>query len=66
MIDFIKVEGEFVVAEPITNSMNDESDKKFLEVAVNGKTEYLVTGNKRDFPEYKLIVDPAEYIKLFF
>jgi hypothetical protein len=29
----------------------DESDKKFLEVAVSGKAEYLITGIKKRYPE---------------
>ena len=65
LIDFIRIEGEFVVSDPIMDYMQDESDKKFLEVAISGKAEYLITGNKRHFPQYKLIANPAEFLKLF-
>src|SRR3954468_16191040 len=32
------------------NSASDEPDNRFLECAVAAKAEYLVTGNKSDFP----------------
>lgn len=43
----------------------DVSDNKFLELAIIGKAEYVITGNKNDFTmsEYKgiKIVSPKEY-----
>ena len=43
----------------------DVSDNKFLELAIIGKAEYVITGNKNDFTmsEYKgiKIVTPKEY-----
>ncbi len=65
LVDFIMIEGEFVVAEPVKENMRDEADKKFLEVARSGKAEYLITGNKRDFPGIEWIVDPAEFLDKF-
>lgn len=43
----------------------DEPDNRFLECALAGRVDYLVTGNARDFPgpEYQdvRIVSPAEF-----
>ncbi|MDX9800288.1 MAG: putative toxin-antitoxin system toxin component, PIN family [Spirochaetia bacterium] len=64
-IDFIKNEGEFVVAEPLKIIFEDEDDKKFFEVAKSGKVFYLVTGNKKHFPKDKIIVTPKEFMVLF-
>jgi uncharacterized protein len=48
----------------LTNAL-DEPDNRFLECAVAAKAEYLVTGNKSDFPFQKFrgtrIVSPAEF-----
>ncbi|NOY07947.1 MAG: putative toxin-antitoxin system toxin component, PIN family [Spirochaetes bacterium] len=65
LIDFIKMEGEFVAANPVNAEMEDESDKKFLEAAMSGKAEYLITGNKKHFPKSKFIVTPAEFLEIF-
>ena len=65
LMDYIKMEGEFVLAEPLEDKMKDASDRKFLEVAVSGKADYLITGNKRDFPRQRWIVDPAEFLQAF-
>ena len=64
-IDFIKNEGEFVIAEPLKMAFEDEEDKKFYEVAKSGKVFYLVTGNKRHFPKDKIVVTPKEFMGLF-
>ena len=37
LIHFIRIKGEFVVAEPIKYEREDEPDKKFLETAISGK-----------------------------
>ncbi|WP_022671338.1 putative toxin-antitoxin system toxin component, PIN family [Hippea alviniae] len=63
LIDFIKAEGEFVITEPIKTTIPDESDKKFLEVAISGKADYLITGNIRDYPAIEFIVTPGEFLK---
>ncbi len=63
LIHFIRIKGEFVVAEPIKYEREDEPDKKFLETAISGKAKYLITGNKNYFPEYELITGPAQLLK---
>ena len=63
LIDFIKYEGEFVVPEPLKINLTDEDDKMFLEVAVGGKAEYLITGNIKHFPAEHYIVTPKCFIE---
>ena len=61
VIDYIKNEGIYVLAEPIKMKFKDEDDKKFLEVAISGNAEYLITGNTRHFPVNDIIVTPREF-----
>ena len=63
LIDFIKYEGEFIAAEPLKTHFTDEDDKMFLEVAVSGKAEYLITGNIKYFPAENYIVTPKIFIE---
>ena len=61
VIDYIKNEGIYVLAEPIKIKFEDKDDKKFLEVAISGNAEYLITGNTRHFPVYDIIVTPRDF-----
>jgi len=63
-MDFVKNEGEFVIAEPLKIIFEDEEDKKFYEVAKSGKVFYLVTGNKKHFPKDKIVITPKEFMEL--
>ncbi|CAN5587999.1 hypothetical protein BH24DEI1_BH24DEI1_17740 [soil metagenome] len=75
LLDFIAAEGELVIAPPIAatlpgQSWPDESDLPFLEVALAGRAEMLVTGNARHFlPRHGeltvQLVDPATFIRLW-
>ena len=60
IVGFIKNEGLCIVAKPMDIEFEDESDKKFYEVAktVNCK---LITGNKKHFPNEKDILLPGEF-----
>lgn len=63
LIDFIKYEGEFIASEPLKTHFVDEDDKMFLEVAVSGSAEYLITGNTKHFPADNYIVTPKIFIE---
>lgn len=63
LIDFIKYEGEFIASEPLKTYFVDEDDKMFLEVAVSGNAEYLITGNTKHFPAENNIVTPKIFIE---
>ncbi len=63
LIEFIRSEGISVISEPIALKFPDEDDKKFYEIALTGKADYLVTGNKNHFPNKRFIVNPTEFLK---
>ena len=52
LIDFIKYEGEFIASEPLRTNFTNEDDEMFLEVAVSGNAEYLITGNTKYVPGF--------------
>lgn len=43
---------------------DDEEDIVFYEVALSKEGAYVVTGNKRHFPDNPIVVTPAEMIKI--
>jgi putative PIN family toxin of toxin-antitoxin system len=49
LLDLIETTGARVVAPPLEIPLRDKPDLAFLEVAVAGRAECLVTGNIRDF-----------------
>lgn len=57
----------FVDAEPIDDILPDPKDVVFYEVVMEGKKSedaYLVTGNKKHFPEKTFIVDPRQMVEI--
>ncbi|MDE3151447.1 MAG: putative toxin-antitoxin system toxin component, PIN family [Gemmatimonadota bacterium] len=61
--------GESVVAPPLPLTVPDESDLKFIEVAVAGGADAIVTGNLKDFriAEGRLaipVVSPRRLVEL--
>ncbi|MBI2572216.1 MAG: putative toxin-antitoxin system toxin component, PIN family [Candidatus Schekmanbacteria bacterium] len=66
-VEFIRAEGEFVPAKPLAISLPDPKDLPFLEVAVAGQAQALVTGNARHFrasldAHCVNVVTPAEFL----
>ena len=63
----IKEEGIYVDAIPLKVSLPDSDDVPFLEIAISGKINFLVTGNKKHFPQkfckYIKILSPSEFLK---
>lgn len=58
---------EFVTAAPLPYEIPDPDDVPFLEVALSGEADYLITGNRQDFgraPKGLKILSPAEFIKV--
>ena len=62
LLNFIKSEGQFVAADPLSTVFKDENDKMFLEVAESAHADYIITGNKNHFPKINCIVTPKEFI----
>jgi putative PIN family toxin of toxin-antitoxin system len=65
----IELTGEFSTSIPIKKSLPDPNDNMFLEVALPGNAECIITGNSNHFPA-KLCSDvkifsPAKFINYF-
>ena len=58
--------GELIFPEPLEVHLPDPSDLPFLEAAVSGRADALVTGNLKDFPPHLrqgiLVVNPAAFL----
>ena len=65
LMDYIKNTGVFTIANPISIEFEDEEDKKFLEVALSAKADYLITGNIKHFPDSDIIITPKNFILYF-
>jgi putative PIN family toxin of toxin-antitoxin system len=63
-LDFIKENGEYIIAEPQKIKFADEDDKMFYDVYKSSDANYIITGNKKHFPKEKNIITPREYIEL--
>lgn len=64
ILDFIKKEGMCIVANEIKEKFDDESDKKFYELAKTLNC-ILITGNKKHYPNDSLIVEPKDIVNDF-
>ena len=62
LLDFIEKNGEYKIAIPQNKTFVDEDDKKFYELFKSGDVNYLITGNKKHFPQGKGIVTAKEFI----
>ena len=65
MIDFLKRDGEFINAEHLKIKCSDEADKKFYEVYKFGDAQYLITGNKKHFPNEETIIIPKDFLQKY-
>jgi putative PIN family toxin of toxin-antitoxin system len=63
-LDFIKENGEYIIAEPQRIKFIDEDDKMFYDVYKSSDANYIITGNKKHFPKEKNIITPRDYIEL--
>ncbi|MBN1904805.1 MAG: putative toxin-antitoxin system toxin component, PIN family [Deltaproteobacteria bacterium] len=69
VIEIIKSNGHTVSASPLKMPLPDPDDAPFLEVAIEGDSEYLITGNKNHYPEKMckgfLVLSPAEFVETY-
>ena len=67
LLDLIEAESERVTAQPLAIVLPDARDLPFLEVAVAGEAEAIVTGNARDFKQSERspvrVEAPAAFIR---
>ena len=63
-LEFIKNNGEYIVAESQKILFADEDDKIFYDVYKSSDSEYIVTGNVRHYPQERNIITPREFIEI--
>lgn len=68
LLDQIKACGHLISAKPLAKKLPDLNDEPFLEVALAGKAECLVTGNLKHYPPKKRqgmsVVSPKEFLEI--
>jgi predicted nucleic acid-binding protein len=66
LLDQIKAEGLSVAGDPLPARLPDHTDEPFLEAAIAGDAECLITGNTRHFLRAKsqgvTILSPSEFL----
>ena len=63
VLDVIRQYGKQVEPIPSIGPMADEDDRIFYDTAKSAGA-YLITGNKRHFPDEPFILTPAEFLEL--
>ena len=63
ILDLIKKEGMSILPQPSTAHFIDESDRIFYDAA-RACAAYLITGNRKHYPDEPFIVSPAEFLML--
>lgn len=68
LLGTIEVQAVWIIPDPSWKPLPDESDLLFVEVAVTGHADFLVTGNRKHFPftphEFGFeVVTPREFIE---
>ena len=67
LLEQIRVAGELLAAAHLPATLPDPDDAPFLEVAIAGRVEYLITGNPRHFPVASRhgvrVVLPADFVE---
>ncbi len=70
LLDFFEKDGIPVTSAPLAKPLPDPDDEPFLEVAIGGNVDALVTGNKRHFPKASAgsisVFTPAEFLSHFY
>jgi putative toxin-antitoxin system toxin component, PIN family len=70
LIEFIEHYGVSIAATPLTIHLPDEDDAPFLEVAVSGEAECLITGNISHYPiksKHKMrVLAPRQFINRYY
>ncbi|GAH62448.1 unnamed protein product [marine sediment metagenome] len=68
-LEQIEAAGHLVTTTPLPQNLPDPDDEPFLEVALAGEAEYLVTGNVKHYPEDRRrgvrVVSPVEFVELY-
>lgn len=69
LLDHVKAVGVIVASDPFSIRLPDEDDEAFLEVALAGHAECLITGNLKHFPSAARpgmrVLTPAEFLDFY-
>jgi len=69
LMEHIQAEGFSVAGNPLTVRLPDPSDEPFLESAIAGTADCLITGNTRHFPPARrqgmTILSPREFLDYY-
>jgi len=69
LLDQVKAGGVIVAADPLSVRLPDEEDEAFLEVALAGHAECLITGNLKHFPSAARrsmqVLTPTEFLDFY-
>ncbi|GHV69170.1 PIN domain-containing protein [Spirochaetia bacterium] len=63
-LEFVKSNGEYIVAETQKTKFIDDDDKKFYDVFKSSEAEFIITGNMKHYPNKKNIITPREFKEL--
>ena len=68
LLAFLRTEGEHITTQPSNLEIKDLMDLPFVEIALQGLADFLITGNLKDFkfekPEImELIVSPNQFLR---
>lgn len=68
LLDYFEASGERVIAPPLRISIGDPGDAPFLEVAIAGDADALVTGNRRHYPTRAgvPVLSPEEFLRIHY
>lgn len=69
LMDYIEYRGQIVAASPLPHSLPDPDDEPFLEIALSGDAEYLITGNHAHYPpslcKGARVLSPANFLNKY-
>lgn len=61
--------GYAIISKPLIRQLPDRDDESFLEVALSGKVEHLVTGNLKHYPQKMRqgvsVKSPMEFLDIY-
>jgi putative PIN family toxin of toxin-antitoxin system len=63
VLEAIQEHGEWIEPPPSTHEMIDEDDRIFYDTAKSAGA-YLVTGNKKHYPDEAFILTPANFLSI--
>jgi putative PIN family toxin of toxin-antitoxin system len=60
-LEFVRNNGEYIVAETQDIQFDDVVDNILYDVFKSSNAEYIITGNKKHYPQEENIISPREY-----